>query len=59
MCTYEDSIMKLTKHCLKNREGRAGRVAQVVEPLPGKHEALSSNHKRKKKEKKEARGKEI
>jgi hypothetical protein len=31
----------------------------VVEPLPGKHEALSSNHKRKKKEKKEARGKEI
>jgi hypothetical protein len=46
-----DPISKIT------RAKRAGGVAQVVEPLPSKCKALSSNPKTKKKKKKERKEK--
>jgi hypothetical protein len=44
-CEFQASLGYIVKTLLKNENSiyRVGGVAQVVEPLPGYHEALSSN----------------
>jgi hypothetical protein len=49
----QEDCARLARHkarpYFKNNAKRAGRVAQVVELPPSKHEALNSNHQKKKK----------